>query len=170
LPVAAVNIQTCIPDDAMPLHLFRTACACALALALGACASMGEVPNQQLEIHTILDHREVAGVGCVLANSAGRWFVVAPGRVTVQRSRDPLSVDCARDGAAAVELAQARATGLIDGDKLIGKLVIKAGMDGYVSRFDGAGVAYPSTLTVLLHPAGAGAEGREPEAPADSLF
>lgn len=152
------------------------ACALALATVLAGCASMGELPTQQLEIHTILDHREVAGVGCVLANSAGRWFVVAPGRITVQRSRDPLTVDCARDGAGAVEVAQARATGLIDGDKLIGKLVVKTGLDGYVSRFDGAGVAYPGVLTVLLRPAAprAGAAGQEArqaaEASANSLF
>jgi hypothetical protein len=160
----------------MSHRTFRTACALALAAALGGCASMGELPTQQLEVHTILDHREVAGVGCVLANSAGRWFVVAPGRITVQRSRDPLTVDCARNGASAVEVAPARATGLIDGDKLIGNLVIKAGMDGYVSRFDGAGVAYQPVLTVLLHPAAAktGAAGQDarqdPEASADSLF
>lgn len=160
----------------MSHRTFRTACALAMAAALGGCAAMGELPTQQLEIHTILDHREVAGVGCVLANSAGRWFVVAPGRITVQRSRDPLTVDCARDGAGAVEVAQARATGLIDGDKLIGNLVIKAGLDGYVSRFDGAGVAYPGMLTVLLRPAAAkaGAAGQEarqdPEASANSLF
>ncbi|WP_051971328.1 hypothetical protein [Massilia sp. 9096] len=147
-------------------HACAPALFAALAAALAGCASMGELPTQQLELHAILDHREVAGVGCVLANSAGRWFVVAPGRITVQRSRDPLTVDCARDGASAVEVAPARATGLIDGDKLIGKLVVKAGLDGYVSRFDGAGVAYPNVLTVLLRPARP--QSREQAAQADA--
>jgi hypothetical protein len=156
---------------------FTLACALALTAAtLGGCASMGEVPTQQLEVHTILDHREVAGVGCVLANSAGRWFVIAPGRVTVQRSRDPLTVDCARDGVGAVEIAQARSATVFDSDRLIGNLIISAGMGDYVSRFDGAGVAYQSTLTVLMHPVrgrsnAAGQEAqRDPEASANSLF
>lgn len=152
----------------MSLHSFRTAGALALVLALGGCASMGEVPTQQIEVHTILDHREVAGVGCVLANTAGRWFVVAPGRVTVQRSRDPLSVDCARDGVGAVEIAQPRSTSVFDGDKLIGNIIITAGMGDYVSRFDGAGVAYQDTLTVLMHPVGA--QAREQAAGQDGQY
>jgi len=148
-------------------HACALALAAVLATVLAGCASMGDVPTQQLEIHTILDHREIAGVGCVLANSAGRWFVVAPGRITVQRSRDPLTIDCARDGIGAVEVAQARSTSLIDGDKLIGKLVVKIGLDGYVSRFDGAGVAYQSTLTVLLRPARAQSQEQAAQADAD---
>jgi hypothetical protein len=158
-------------SEAMSNSCLHTACALALTAAIAGCASMGDVPTQQIEVHTILDHREVAGVGCVLANSAGRWFVVAPGRITVQRSRDPLTVDCARDGVGAVEVAQARSASVFDGDKLIGNLIITAGMGDYVSRFDGAGVAYQSTLTVLMHPAQGRTDGRQDtEASADSLF
>ena len=125
-----------------------------LSAGLSGCASIDDRPMQQLEVHTILDHREVAGVGCVLANGAGRWFVLTPGRVTVQRSRDPLTVDCAREGVgSAVEQASASSPSMLDTDKLIGKVVVAAGIDGYVRPFDGAAVSYQPTLTVLMRPA-----------------
>jgi hypothetical protein len=155
----------------MSFTCFRTACALALAAIAGGCATSADFPTQQIEVHTILDHREVAGVGCVLENSAGRWFVVAPGRVTVQRSRDPLTVDCARAGTgSAVEIAQARSTSLFDSGRLIGTIVIGAGLDGYVSRFDGAGVAYQPILNVLVHPAQAPAGAPEADSSGNPLF
>lgn len=138
----------------MSTQYFRTACALALLAAVGGCASPGDPPAQQIEVHTILDHREVAGVGCVLGNAAGRWFVVTPGRVTVERSRDPLTVDCARAGTgSAVEIAQPHSTGIFDRDRLIGNIIVSAGMSGYVNRYDGSGVAYQPILNVLMHPA-----------------
>jgi hypothetical protein len=152
----------------MSFPYFRTACALLLAAAASGCATTDDPPAQQIEVHTILDHREVAGVGCVLDNGAGRWFVMAPGRVTVQRSRAPLTVDCARAGTgSALEIAHA--TGVFDSGRLIGNIVVGAGIDSYVSRFDGAGVAYQPTLNVLMHPAPSA--GPDPEASSDySLF
>src|SRR5437763_9952161 len=146
----------------MSLPYFRTACTLVLAAIAGGCATLENPPTQQIEVHTILDHREVSGVGCVLGNSAGRWFVMTPGRVTVQRGRDPLTVDCARAGAgSAVEIAQAHAAGMFDSDRLIGNIMISAGMDGYVNRYYGSGVAYQSTLNVLMHPAQAARQDSE---------
>jgi hypothetical protein len=126
-----------------------------LAAAAG-CVGAGSTNEQLLEVHTILGHREVAGVGCVLSNSAGRWFVVAPGRVTVVRTRDPLNVDCARDGIGdAREAVAPRADGRIDADRLIGNIIVSSPLGGYFDRQSGAGVAYPSTLTVLMRSAAA---------------
>ena len=141
----------------MSFSYFRTACLLALAAIAAGCATPGDPPTQQIEVHTNLDHREVSGVGCVLGNSAGRWFVTTPGRITVQRSRDPLTVDCARAGVgSAVEVAQARSNSIFDGGRLIGNIIVSAGMGDYVSRFDGAGVAYQSTLNVLMRPVAVG--------------
>ena len=138
----------------MFLPCSRTACALALAIAAAGCATPADPPTQQIEVHTILDHREVVGVGCVLGNAAGRWFVMTPGRVTVTRSRDPLTVDCARAGAgSAVEIAQPHSAGIFDSDRLIGNIIVSAGMSGYVNRYDGSGVAYQPILNVLMHPA-----------------
>jgi hypothetical protein len=118
----------------------------ALAGLAGGCATLTEPRRQQLELHTILDYREVAGVGCVLANEAGRWFVVAPGRVTIARSAGPLSVQCAHGEGSAHTLVASR----FDTGKLIGNAVVSGGLGYLVDRHSGAGFDYPATLTVIL--------------------
>jgi hypothetical protein len=118
------------------------------AAALGGCATLLDSTQQQLELHTIVDNREVAGVGCVLSNDAGRWFVVAPGRVTIDRSAGALAVDCGRQGVgSAREVVGSR----FDTGKLIGNLVVSGGLGYLVDRRSGAGFAYPATLTVIMH-------------------
>jgi hypothetical protein len=125
----------------------KLASALALAGLLAGCATMTEPRQQLLELHTILEYREVAGVGCVLANEAGRWFVIAPGRVTVTRSAGPLSIECAREGTgSARELVASR----FDTGKLIGNAVVSGGLGYLVDRHSGAGFDYPATLTVIL--------------------
>jgi hypothetical protein len=153
-PIAAVNGLVCtIGEDMFHLSI-RTACALALSAAVAGCVmAPAETSSQQLEVHAILDHREVTGVGCVLSNAAGRWFVVAPGRVTVERSRSPLVIDCAREGAgSARDVAPARNTSLFDGGRLIGSIIVGVGAGTHADPYDGSGVAYESTLTVLMHP------------------
>ena len=153
-------------------HYFRTACALALSVATGGCVTApSEPPTQQLEVHTILDHREVTGVGCVLSNAAGRWFVVTPGRVTVERSRSPLTIDCARAGTGgAREVAQAHSTSFFDSDRLIGNIIVSAGGGSYIKPYDGGGVAYQATLTVLMHPAQAQAATSDPAVTGTVIF
>jgi len=122
--------------------------AAALAVAtLGGCATLTDSTQQQLELHTIVDNREVAGVGCVLSNNAGRWFVVAPGRVTIDRSAGALAVDCARPGmGSARDVVDSR----FDTGKLMGNVVLSGGLGYLVDRRSGAGFAYPATLTVIM--------------------
>jgi hypothetical protein len=119
-----------------------------LALAaLGGCATLVDSTEQQVELHTIVDNREVAGVGCVLSNDAGRWFVVAPGRITIARSAGRLEVDCARQGVGSSrEVVDSR----FDTGKLIGNVVVSGGLGYLVDRRSGAGFAYPATLTVVM--------------------
>jgi len=76
--------------------IVRNACTAALLLAVGGCAFLRPSGPQQIEVHARLDGRDVRGIGCVLANDAGRWVVVAPGRVTVARSAEALRVHCLR--------------------------------------------------------------------------
>jgi hypothetical protein len=153
-------------------HNFRTACALALSVATGGCVTApSEPPTQQLEVHTILGHREVTGVGCVLSNAAGRWFVMAPGRVTIERSRSPLTIDCARAGmGGAREVAQAHSTSFFDSDRLIGNIIIAAGGASYIQPYDGGGVAYQATLTVLMHPARAQSATADPASAGNVVF
>jgi len=161
----------------MPHPYFRLfsirAATFALCIALAGCvATPSATPMQQLEVHTILGHREVTGVGCVLSNAAGRWFVMAPGRVTIERSRSPLTIDCAAAGTgSAREAVQAHATGLIDSDRLIGNIIVRAGAQDYVRPYDGAAVAYPATLTVLMRPAAKSGEAVDaPPEPGNVVF
>jgi len=121
----------------------------ALPLLLGGCATVSESPLQQLELHAVLDHQEVGGVGCVLSNDMGRWFVVAPGRVSVTRSTRPLTVSCKKEGTgSAVETVGSRA----DVAGIMGNVVISAGIGHLVDRYTGAGFSYPANLTVLMEP------------------
>jgi hypothetical protein len=138
-----------------------------LAAGLGGCATLTDTNQQQLELHAIADNREVAGVGCVLANDAGRWFVVAPGRVTIDRSAGPLAVECAKQGVGhARELVDSRfGTG-----KLIGNVVISGGLGYLVDRHSGAGFAYPATLTVIMRSEQVTALAEQGEAPDNRVF
>jgi len=116
---------------------------------LSGCATVSDSPLQQLELHAVLDYKEVGGVGCVLSNDMGRWFMVAPGRVTVTRSTKPLTISCKKDGAGmAQEVVGSRA----DMAGLMGNVVISAGIGHLVDRYTGAGFSYPANLTVLMAP------------------
>lgn len=130
----------------------RVAGKCLLAgmLAASGCATLTDSSQQQLELRTIEDNREIAGVGCVLTNAAGRWFVVAPGRVTVARSPSPLVVDCKKEGEGS---GQERIASRFDTGKLIGNLAVTAGLGYLVDRHSGAGFSYPATLTIIMQPA-----------------
>ena len=124
--------------------------ALAVFTLLGGCATMSESPVQQLEVRAVLDYREIGGVGCILSNDAGRWYMIAPGRVTVTRSRQPISISCKKGASAsAAEVVQAR----LDTSNLVGNLVTTAGLGHFVDRHSGAGYGYPAVLTVLMQPA-----------------
>jgi hypothetical protein len=117
--------------------------------ALPGCATLTDSYQQEVAVRAILDYREVAGVGCVLSNREGRWFVTAPGRVTIRKSVGDLSVDCNKAGVgSATEVVASRfGTG-----NLIGNAVVTGGLGYLVDRHSGAGFDYPVTLTVLMQP------------------
>ena len=134
---------------AMPFSFLPFAVAALASLALGGCATMSDSPVQQLEVRAVLDYREIGGVGCILSNDVGRWYMIAPGRVTVTRSSQPMSVSCKKGAAAsAAEVVQAR----LDTGNLMGNLVTSAGLGYFVDRHSGAGYGYPAILTVVMQP------------------
>lgn len=120
----------------------------ALALAaLGGCATLSEPDQQVLLVQTIQDNREVAGIGCVLTNDAGRWFVTSPGRISVRKSAGKLWVDCKRSGyGVGQDVVDSRA----NAGALMGNVVLTAGLGYLVDKRTGAGFEYPDTLTVLM--------------------
>ena len=130
-------------------------------LAIGAlqgCATLTGSNQQEVAVHAILDHREVSGVGCVLSNSVGRWFVTAPGLVTIRRSEGPLAIDCKKEGVGAAREVVASEFGT---GKLIGNVVVSAGLGYYVDRRTGAGFDYPATLTVVMRPLSVAPEAQQ---------
>jgi hypothetical protein len=131
----------------------KTAAAAAGLLLAGAslqgCATLTGSNQQEVAVHAILDHREVSGVGCVLSNPAGRWFVTAPGLVTIRRSEGQLAIDCKKEGVGAAREVVASEFGT---EKLIGNAVVSAGLGYFVDRRTGAGFDYPATLTVVMRP------------------
>ncbi|WP_370660237.1 hypothetical protein [Massilia glaciei] len=140
--------------------------ACALA-ALGGCASMAGKTEQLVEVHTILDHREIAGAGCVLSNEAGRWFVNAPGRVRIQKSEGKLTVHCKRHGVA--EGAEAVAS-RFDAGSLLGNVVVSGGLGYLVDRKTGAGFDYPPVLTVIMKPTAAQAQASQGASGGNAIY
>jgi hypothetical protein len=126
----------------------------AVLALLGGCASISESPNQDLMVRAVQDNREIGGVGCVLTNNAGRWFVTAPGHVSVRKSAGNLFVDCRKgDISAGQEQFASRA----NNTATIGNAVTTAGLGYLYDKRTGAGFDYPDTITVLMH-----ATGRHP--------
>jgi hypothetical protein len=140
---------------------FRPVAAAAALLALMAgCASLTETTQQNVLVQTVLDHREIAGVGCVLYNDVGKWFVTTPARVTLRKSAGPLRVDCQKDGAGwAYEKIDPKVNG-----NLWGNVVLTAGVGYFIDKNTGAGYDYPATLTVVMHAAQDKEEGPPPAA------
>lgn len=135
------------------MTLKRTGAVALFAIAaLQGCATLTDSNEQEVMVRTILDHREVANVGCVLSNDVGRWFVNAPGRVTIRKSEGDLVVDCKKDGVGAAKETVASRFGT---GKLIGNAVTSGGLGYLVDRHSGAGFDYPVTLTVLIRGAAA---------------
>ena len=128
--------------------MFRYALICAALLS--GCATLTEPSEQNVLVETVLNHRPLADVGCVLSNDAGKWFVTTPARVTIRRSASPLRVDCRKDDLAwAYEKIDARA----GATSLWGNVVLTAGVGYFVDHNTGAGFNYPATLTVVMRPA-----------------
>jgi hypothetical protein len=116
-----------------------------MLLALTGCASIIGDKMQSMSVNTVLDNKEVAGVGCTLSNDAGSWFVSSPGSVTVHKSTGDLAVTCKREGVAGDTQAVSRANKAVWGNILFGGII------GYVvDRSTGAGFDYPTNMTVSL--------------------
>jgi hypothetical protein len=152
--------------DNMAIIFKRMAAVLALA-ALGGCATISEPDQQVLLVQTIQDNREVAGIGCVLTNDAGRWFVTTPGRVSVRKSAGKLWVDCKKSGAGVgQDVVESRA----NAGALMGNVVLTGGLGYLVDKKTGIGFEYPSTLTVLMRRPGVYAEEVVDEVASNAIY
>jgi hypothetical protein len=125
----------------------KTVFALALTLPLFVgCASITGSKLQPVSVQTVVDSKEVSGVGCTLTNDAGKWFVTSPGSVTVQKSTGDMTVDCVKDDLRGRETVVSKAQGMLWAN------IIAGGGIGYVvDRNTGAGFDYPNSITVFLN-------------------
>ncbi len=134
-----------LPRSAVPASVPALLPGIALAALLAGCATLTESTEQYVMVQTVLDHQQVAGVGCVLTNDAGRWFVTSPGRVRIRKSTKPLAVDCRLNDVYVRDEISPR-----QNSSRWGNILLTAGTGQLVDRQTGAGFDYPGTLTVLL--------------------
>jgi hypothetical protein len=110
------------------------------------CASITGSKLQPVSVQTVIDGKEVSGVGCSLTNDAGKWFVSTPGSVTVQKSTGDMTVDCMKEELRGREVLVSKAQGMLWAN------IIAGGGIGYVvDRNTGAGFDYPNSITVFLN-------------------
>jgi hypothetical protein len=110
------------------------------------CASITGSKLQPVSVQTILDGKEVSGVGCTLVNDAGKWFVTSPGSVTVQKSTGDMTVDCVKDDLRGKETLVSKAAGMLWANILAG-----GGIGYVVDRNTGAGFDYPNSIPVMMN-------------------
>lgn len=145
----------------MSSRLSQVAFAAIAAAALAGCATLFDSTEQSVTVQTVLDHQQVSGIGCLLSNDKGRWFVTSPGRATVTKSTWPLVVDCRREDVWAYDQVDPRQNA-----SKWGNIIFTLGAGQLVDKQTGAGFDLPSTLTVVLQRGeGAAERGAPPQQP-----
>ncbi len=114
--------------------------------ALTGCASLSGPAIQTVNVQTVQDHKEVEDAGCILANGNGRWFITTPGKISINKNVDDLTVECSKEGVGTgSETITSKANAGLWGNLVVG------GPVGYlVDRKSGAGYDYPQTIVVVL--------------------
>lgn len=115
-----------------------------LALCVSGCATIIKGSSQSIAIST----PPLDGATCQLSSSQGNWSVVTPGTVTVERSKDDISVHCAKIGFAdASYVIPSGFNAWTLGNILIGGL-IGLGVDAATGAIN----QYPSSFQVPMTP------------------
>jgi hypothetical protein len=137
----------------------KTIIVVAVLAAMTGCASISGERMQPINVKTVHDNVEVAGIGCTLTNDAGSWFLTSPGSVTVHKSTGDLAIDCKKDTFAGNQTLVSKANGAVWGNVLLG-----GGIGYIVDRNTGAGFNYPGSTTVMLRRIGGALPPGEPVA------
>jgi hypothetical protein len=132
-------------EDPMIRSSIGAAALASIAL-LSGCASIVSGQNQSLSVTAKNKGGDVSGAKCALNNDKGTWYVTTPGSVTVRRSFNDLSVNCALDGLdPGIAVVKSATKGMAFGNILFGGL-IGAGVD----TATGAAYDYPEIINVDL--------------------
>jgi hypothetical protein len=120
------------------------------SFALSGCASIIGSTSQQISVqafeHTENTTRELYEVNCELYNDKGKWFVITPGSVLINRSNDPLLGICRK---ARYSIARISTPSDIK-ISMFGNIIFGGIIGGIVDHKTGAGYEYPSSIQVNM--------------------
>jgi hypothetical protein len=119
---------------------------CALVTAgLAGCASITAGTTQPVSVTAVCDGAIVPGTSCTLLNDKGRWEIITPQAVVVQKSYGDLAVTCRKGESSGMASFVSKPNGGVWGN------VIAGGLIGYaVDSANGAGFNYPTETAVVL--------------------
>ncbi len=124
------------------MKFYAFAATAALGIALSGCATIVDGVHQSVSVTTT----PVEGAKCTLTNSEGTWYLTSPGSVDVHKTKNDLTVSCAKDGfETGSQVAVSKFGGATFGNIVAGGL-IGAGVDAA----SGANYYYDSPITVPL--------------------
>jgi hypothetical protein len=132
------------------INLSKNICSAAIliqSVTLIGCASITGNTSQNVSVQTkepIGD--EVRGASCELTNSKGKWFVVTPGTVGINRSNDNMLVLCRKDG-----YEPGRGTFVSDTKAMMfGNIIFGGAIGAVVDHSSGAAYEYPSLFQIMM--------------------
>ncbi|ARK80155.1 hypothetical protein BOC40_06765 [Burkholderia pseudomallei] len=119
-----------------------------MAVLTTGCATVTGGTTQTVSMKTVKDTADITRADCVLSNSRGTYKVTTPGKVSVHRAKDDLSVKCTKDGEvdAIAAIKSSHRTGAMAGNIIllgVGSVALEA-----IDRANGAAYAYPEAITV----------------------
>lgn len=120
------------------------------AVLTTGCATLTGGTTQTVSMKTQKDAVDIAGADCVLSNSKGTYKVTTPGKVTVHRAKDDLSVSCTREGEAPA-LTSVKSSNR--GGAMAANIVmfgIGAVVTHGIDKATGGAYAYPDDITVAF--------------------
>jgi hypothetical protein len=136
-----------------------------IAMTLGGCASVTSGTTQTVTVTPVCEGSIIQSAACTLANNKGKWDIVSPGPVVIQKSYDDLAVVCRKDG------AMGSATFVSKPNSGVWGNIIAGGLIGYaIDSSNGAGYNYPAEMPVIMQAPCPGARpAASPAAPGNTI-
>ncbi len=123
----------------------------ALATLVTGCASVTGSPHQSISLQTRDQHgEEVSGANCELLNNKGRWQVVTPGSVMINKSNQDMHITCSKDG---MEPGKQTIVSETKGS-MYGNIILGGGIGALIDHNSGAAYEYPGFVRVMLRALG----------------
>jgi hypothetical protein len=127
------------------MNIARFAALAALGISVSGCASIISGTTQQIAITT----SPVSGASCELHSKEGTWTVTTPGVAKVDKTKEDISIHCAKDG---YQDASATIPSSFEG-WTFGNLILGGIVGVGVDAATGAMNKYPNAFNVPMTPA-----------------